>query len=92
MSPNKQLYRDFLAELSLLNTAYNSRNLANIQRRNFENLLGFKNGDLNNTRFTGNSPPGPNYKTNKNFFKALLKKNRSAMQRLSNVIYNKSRS
>ena len=91
MPNNKKKYSEFLYQLYLLkNTPYNSQNLANIQRRNFENLLGFNNGSLN-IRFTGQYQRGPNYKTNKNFFNALLKQNESAMQRLSNAIYNKSR-
>lgn len=86
-------YKNFLAFYSeYLNEPYNSRNLANLQRRNFENLLGYKNGDLNINRFlNSNIPPGPNYKNTKNFFNALLKKNKAAMFRLSNMIYNQSR-
>ena len=75
-----------------LNEPYNSRNLANLHRRNFENVLGYNNGDLNINNFAHlNNPPGPNYKTNRNFFNALLKKNQAAMYRLSNLIYNKTR-
>ena len=86
-------YKKFLVFYSnYLNNPYNSNNTATMQRRNFENLFYYENGDLNFNRFlNSNIPPGPNYKNTKNFFNALMKRNKAAMYRLSNMIYNQSR-
>ena len=85
-------YSNFLAFISNVRSQpYNSQNTANINRRNFENLLGYNNGDLRLNFMNHNAPPGPNYKNNRNFYNALIRKNKAAMYRLANFIYNNSR-
>ena len=88
---NIQQYLEFLKYyVKMKKTNYRSTCLANVQRHNFEQILGINNGELNFT-YVKRKIPGRKYKSNLNFYKALVRQNESAMKKLYIEIYNKDR-